>query len=243
MLLTTFIVPVGILLLFNTVVYLVVMSVFIKFSCKKAPSETGSKKNKLKKSRRQATVRLIFTTPATTIFFIFAWLFAAFTFLTSEASIAFHLLSALFTAALGWFIFVYYIATAKDTRKLVHDAFCGKPKKKLNTNQFISMESLGKASGIDESDSDSDYPEREKRYGEFDVTYIGRKGALIEQKFSVRFMKEGGEGADGSGNTAAGESPTLQSASDQAPTPSSQSDDKPSSSSSSPQDLDTDGTN
>ena len=115
--------------------------------------------------------------------------------MTSEASLGFHLLSAFFTATLGWFIFIYYIATAKDTRKLVYDAFCGKPKKNLNVNQFLSMESLGKASGIDESDSDSDYPERERRYGEFDVTYVGRKGALIEQKFSVRFM--GGEGEEG----------------------------------------------
>ena len=118
--------------------------------------------------------------------------------MTSEASLAFHLLSMLFSILLGWFIFIYYIATAKDTKKLVHDALCGKKQPSPKTHQFLSMESLGKASEIDESDSDSDYPERERRYGEFDVTYIGQKReGLIEQKFSIRFMGEGGQGAEG----------------------------------------------
>ena len=117
--------------------------------------------------------------------------------MTSEASLAFHLLAMLFSALLGWFIFIYYIATAKDTQKLVHDALCGKKQPNPNVNKFLSMESL-KASEMDESDSDSDYPERERRYGEFDVTYIGQKrDALIEQKFSIRFMAEGDQGAEG----------------------------------------------
>ena len=53
------------------------------------------------------------------------------------------------------------------------------------------------ASGMDELDSDSDYPERERHHGEFDVTNVGRKGVLIEQKFSVQWGEgEGGEEKD-----------------------------------------------
>ena len=207
--LATFIIPAAVAIIFNLVVYFVVISVFIRFKCKKAPPLTDTsttttttttttpaakkKKRLMKKSRREATVRLIFSSPATGILFGLAWIFGALTLITAEASIAFHLFSALFTATLGWFIFIYYIATAKDTRKLVYEAFCGKPKKRPNANQVISMESLSMASGMDESDSDSDYPERERRYGEFDVTYVGRKGALIEQKFSVRWGEGEGE--------------------------------------------------
>ena len=189
------------MLLFDIVIFTVVVCVFVKFICKRAPAPDSKKK--MKRSRRLATAHLILVTPTTTILFVLGWALAALTFLTSEASIGLHLLSAVFIAVLGWFIFIYYILTAKDTRKLVHDAFC-KPKKQLNTQQFLSMESLGQASGIDESDSDSDYPEREKRYGEFDVTYIGRKAALIEQKFSIRFMSEGAKGGGERGEDSSG---------------------------------------
>ena len=203
--LVTFVIPAAVALAFNLVIYTVVICVFIRFKCKKAPpltegnATTASKKKKklMKKSRREATLRLIFSSPATGTLFVLAWIFGALTLITAEASIGFHLLSALFSAALGWFIFIYYIVTAKDTRKLIHEAFCKKRRKNLNANQVISMESLSMASGMDESDSDSDYPERERRYGEFDVTYVGRKAALIEQKFSVRWGDgEGGEGKE-----------------------------------------------
>ena len=191
MFVATFVIPASIAVFFNLAIYLGVMCIFIRFKCKKQPPLTDAtaskKKKKMKKSRREATIRLIFSSPVIGTLFVLGWIFASLTLVTAEASIAFHLLSAIFTAALGWFIFIYYIVTAKDTRRMVYEAFCGKPKKNLNANQFLSMESLGKASGIDESDSDSDYPERERRYGEFDVTYVGRKAALIEQKFSVRW--------------------------------------------------------
>lgn len=183
-------IPAGIILIFNVIVYVMVTVLFIRKNCTKQPEMTERMKRKAK-SRRQTIIQLLFSSPTIAIFFLFAWLFVALTFVTSEASLGFHLLSALFIALLGWFIFIYYIVTAKDTRKLVHDALCGKDRKNLNTNQFISMESLGRASGIDESDSDSDYPERERKYGEFDVTYIGQKSALIEQKFTIRFKADG----------------------------------------------------
>lgn len=201
--LVTFAIPAIVALTFNLVIYLIVIGVYIRFKCKKQPPQTdatAAKKKKMKKSRREATVRLIFSSPAIGVLFVLAWIFASLTMITGEASIALYLFSGIFTATLGWFLFIYYIVTAKDTRKLVHEALCGKPRKDLNVNQFISMESLGQASGIDESDSDSDYPERERRYGEFDVTYVGRKAALIEQKFSIRWGDgEGGEGARDSG--------------------------------------------
>ena len=198
---TTFVMPAAVALIFNLTIYVVVICVFIRFKCKRQPPMTDApaSKKKMKRSRREATVRLIFSSPTIGTLFVLGWLFASLTLVTGEASAAFHLFSALFTAVLGWFIFIYYIATAKDTRKLVYDACCGKPIHNLNANQFLSMESLGKASGIDESDSDSDYPERERRYGEFDVTYVGRKAALIEQKFSVRWgdgEREGNGGGD-----------------------------------------------
>lgn len=172
-----------------------VVVLFIRSSYAKQQPEMTERMKKKVKSRKQAITRLLSSTPTIAAFFMFAWIFAALTFVTSEASIGFHLLSAFFSALLGWFIFVYYIATAKDTRKLVHDAFC-RQKQNLNANEFLSMESLGRASGIDESDSDSDYPERERRYGEFDVTYIGRKSALIEQKFTIGFKADGADGVD-----------------------------------------------
>lgn len=192
--LATFIIPAVIAVIFNVVVYVMVVVLFVRGSYTKQPDMTERMKKKVK-SRKEAVTRLLFSTPTIAIFFLFAWIFAALTFVTSEASIGFHLLSAFFSTLLGWFIFVYYIATAKDTRKLVHDAFC-RQKQNLNANEFLSMESLGRASGIDESDSDSDYPERERRYGEFDVTYIGRKSALIEQKFTIGFKADEADGDD-----------------------------------------------
>lgn len=191
----TFIIPAFIAIIFNVVVYIVVVVLFIRSSYAKQQPEMTERMKKKVKSRKQAITRLFYSTPIIATFFLFAWIFSALTFVTSEASIGFHLLSALFSGLLGWFIFVYYIATAKDTRKLVHDAFC-RQKQNLNTHEFLSMESLGRASGIDESDSDSDYPERERKYGEFDVTYIGRKSALIEQKFTIGFKADGADGVD-----------------------------------------------
>lgn len=198
--LATFAVPAAIILIFNLIVYLIVMSLFVKNKCKKElplTDSTESSATKWSKSRRKATSRLLISSPAMIMFFALTWIFGGLTFVTSEASLAFHLLAMLFSTLLGWFIFIYYIATAKDTQKLVHDALCGKKQPNPNANQFLSMESL-KASEMDESDSDSDYPERERRYGEFDVTYIDQKrDALIEQKFSVRFMGEGVQGTEG----------------------------------------------
>ena len=200
MLVGTFLVPIAIILVFNLFVYLTVMSLFLKYSCRKPQQhhhqqqqqqqQPTKRKRHNKSSRRKATTRLLLSTPVIGTFFIVAWAFGALTFLTSEASLPFYLISAFFSALLGWFLFVYYVLTAKDTKKLLHDACCRK-EKPLKTHEFMSMESLGKASGIDESDSDSDYPERERRYGEFDVTFIGRKSALIEQKFSIGFMADG----------------------------------------------------
>ena len=118
--LVTFVIPAAVAIIFNLVVYFIIIFVFIRLKCKKEPpltdtaTTTTSKKKTMKKSRRKAILRLIFSSPTTGILFGLAWIFGALTLITAKASIAFHLLSAFFTATLGWVIFIYYINTGKD---------------------------------------------------------------------------------------------------------------------------------
>ena len=185
---SAFLAPIGVILILNTVVFLSVLSVLIRHASNKhRTKESGYKK--------KATIKTLLNGLAIMTLFGLTWVFGAFTFINSEASLAFHFLFAFFNSLQGCFIFIFFCLLAKETRDLWQQACCGKQKKHQLTTQtttlakFLSMESLGKAPGV-ESD-DEDYPDKVKKYNEFDVTYIDRKTSLIKQKFTIAFRSEG----------------------------------------------------
>lgn len=175
-------VPAGLTIAVEVIIYLAVLFVFVKYNCKK-------QSEKKRKSGRRTTTKVLLNSPAMLIFFLLGWTFTSFTFITSEASIAFHLLSAVFSTLLGWLIFVYFVLMAKRTRKAVHETFCGK-EKLPQPPRVISMESFERMSGVEDSDSDSDYPDKEKKYNEFDIYLERKKSALIEQQFTIAFKAD-----------------------------------------------------
>lgn len=190
--LAAFMVPLGVILIFNSAIFFIVVMVLVRHSRNKHRQSKPGRKRKTK-----TTLRTVVNCVAIMTLFGLTWVFGAFTFISSEASLAFHFLFAFFNSLQGCFIFVFFCLLAKETRELWRQACCGKEERKPQTTtvRFLSMESLGKASGI-ESDDDTDYPEKEKKYNEFDVTYIDRNSSLIEQKFTIAFMAEG----NGNGN-------------------------------------------
>ena len=192
--LATFMVPLGLILIFNSAIFFTIVMVLVRHSRNKHRQSKPGRKRKAK-----TTLRTVINCVAIMTLFGLTWVFGAFTFISSEASLAFHFLFAFFNSFQGCFIFIFFCLLAKETQELWRQACCGKEKKPQTTTvRFLSMESLGKASGI-ESDDDTDYPEKEKKYNEFDVTYIDRNSSLIEQKFTIAFMSEGNANGNNNG--------------------------------------------
>ena len=106
--------PIFAILLFNIVVFVVVISVLVKHARKQIVSSD--------KSKQQTVIRVMITTMGLMALFGLTWIFAAFT--VREASIAFQFLFAIFNSLQGFFIFLFFCVFGKEGRELWLKVLC-----------------------------------------------------------------------------------------------------------------------
>ena len=106
--------PIFAILLFNAVIYVLVIKVLIKHSRKKF----GSKEQ----PNRRAVIRLMISVGGVMALFGLMWVFAFFTF--TNGSIVFQFLFAIFNSLQGFFIFLFFCVLGKEGRELWLQLLC-----------------------------------------------------------------------------------------------------------------------
>ena len=115
--------PIMAIVLFNFVIFVLVIRVLIKHSRRKIVDVKDSKKYK-------ATLKTLISVMGVMLMFGLTWLFGAFT--VQGASIAFQWLFVIFNSFQGFFLFVFFCVIGKDARQeWIELLSCGK-KRKLN---------------------------------------------------------------------------------------------------------------
>ena len=110
--------PIFAILLFNIVIFVVVISVLIKHARKQIGSSD--------KANQRTVIRVMLTIMGLMALFGLTWIFAAFT--VSAASTAFQFLFAIFNSLQGFFIFLFFCVFGKEGRKLWLKVLCCKKK-------------------------------------------------------------------------------------------------------------------
>ena len=120
--------PIFAILLFNVVMFVLVIGVLIKHS----RNTLGRSKDQMNK---KTTIRLLISIAGVMFLFGLTWLFGALTvagFGGSGASTAFQILFVIFNAFQGFFIFLFLCVFSKDARESWLEVFtCGRYKSKL----------------------------------------------------------------------------------------------------------------
>ena len=111
-LLGAFLLPILVVLLFNSVVFVTVIGVMLKQSISKY------KNNQVTKSIK----RLLVSTFGIMFLFGMSWVFGALTI--SEASETFQYLFTIFTSLQGFFIFIFFCVLGKEARRLWINLLC-----------------------------------------------------------------------------------------------------------------------
>ena len=106
--------PIFAILLFNIVIFVVVISVLVKHARKQIDSSD--------KSNQQTVIRVMLTIMGLMALFGLTWIFAAFT--VSAASTAFQFLFAIFSSLQGFFIFLFFCVFGKEGRELWLKVLC-----------------------------------------------------------------------------------------------------------------------
>ena len=122
-----FLCPIFVVLLFNNVVFVLVVRVLIKHNKRKI---AGSKDAKKYKNTFKTLVRIV----SIMAMFGLSWLFGAFTI--NHASVVFSWLFVIFNSLQGFVLFLFFCVIGKDAREEWKDLFtCGRYKKrKLREN-------------------------------------------------------------------------------------------------------------
>lgn len=109
--------PIFAILVFNTVVFVLVIRVLLKHSRKKIGSKDGKK--------YKATFKTLISIASVMLMFGLSWIFGAFTI--STASIAFQWLFVIFNAFQGFFLFIFFCIIGQDAREeWIRFLTCGK---------------------------------------------------------------------------------------------------------------------
>ena len=101
-----------VVILFNVVIFVIVLSVLIKHSKKKIERAKASSDG----SSRAATIRLLISIFSIMNLYGLTWLFAIFTFGDHEGQRAFRILFAIFNSLQGFFMFVFFCVLGKEAR-------------------------------------------------------------------------------------------------------------------------------
>ena len=102
--------PIFSILLFNVVIFILVIGVLVKHNRNKV-GETADIKN-----QKKSNIRLAISLFGIMILFGLTWVLAAFTI--REASLAFQILFAVFNSLQGFFIFIFFCVLSSDVRWL-----------------------------------------------------------------------------------------------------------------------------
>ena len=135
MLFGAFLGPIFAVLLFNCVIFVMVIKVLIKHSRKKF----GNKKGKT----IETTKRLLISTFGIMVLFGLTWAFGALTI--SDASLAFQFLFAIFNSLQGFFIFLFFCVLGKEARELWLQFLCRGRKIPWITSASTSQPHKGRA--------------------------------------------------------------------------------------------------
>ena len=119
---SAFLGPIFAILLFNIIIFIVVLTVLIKHTRNKLGETTNDKK------QIKTNIRLTISLFGVMVLFGLTWVLGAFTI--SEASLTFQILFAVFNSLQGFFIFVFFCVLSSDVRGLWLEALtCGHYKK------------------------------------------------------------------------------------------------------------------
>ncbi len=110
-----FLVPILLIVLFNSVVFVVVVTVLVKHLGRTAKGSTE------RKERIRGILRLVAIVGALIALFGLTWLFAALT--ASDGSTAFQVIFAIFNTTQGFFIFLLFCVVNSDARQLWKETF------------------------------------------------------------------------------------------------------------------------
>ena len=129
--------PVFAILLFNTVIFVIVIAVLVKHSRKKLGRDAD-------KGKRQTVIRLMCSIAGVMSLFGLAWVFGALTVVTR--SFAFQVLFAIFNSLQGFMLFVFYCVISKESRELWTQLLCSRKKP---FSSFATLSKPGK--GLNQS--------------------------------------------------------------------------------------------
>ena len=111
--------PIFAVLLFNLIIYIIVIVVLIKHSRNKLGKAMGNKK------QRKSNIRLAINLLGVMILFGLTWVLGAFTI--SAASLTFQILFAVFNSLQGFFIFIFFCVLSSEVRQLwLETVSCGR---------------------------------------------------------------------------------------------------------------------
>ena len=134
--------PIFGVLLFNTVIFVIIITVLIKHSKKQL-------KRKADQEKRKTILRLMCSIIGVMSIFGLAWVFGALTVVSR--SFAFQVLFALFNSLQGFMIFLFFCVISKESRELWTKLIC--QRKKFQTGSFTQFmagkQGLGTSSTLD----------------------------------------------------------------------------------------------
>ena len=111
--------PIFAVLLFNLIMYIIVVVVLIKHTRNKLGKTVTDKQ------QRKTNIRLAISLFGVMILFDLTWVLGAFTI--SEASLTFQILFAVFNSLQGFFIFIFFCVLSPDVRQLwLQTITCGR---------------------------------------------------------------------------------------------------------------------
>ena len=111
---SAFLAPILIIILFNLVIFVIVISVLIKHTRKKLANKD--------QADRETVIRTLISIIGVTALYGLSWLFGAFTI--QGASEAFQILFTIFTSLQGFFIFLFFCVFEREARELWLQVLC-----------------------------------------------------------------------------------------------------------------------
>ena len=111
---SAFLAPILIIILFNLVIFVIVISVLIKHTRKKLANKG--------QADRETVIRTLISIIGVTALYGLSWLFGAFTI--QGASEAFQILFTIFTSLQGFFIFLFFCVFGREARELWLKVLC-----------------------------------------------------------------------------------------------------------------------
>ena len=149
-----FLVPIFLVLIFNFIIYVVVLRKLIKHVL----DRNKRKSNKYTMTTTEA-VKLLLSSVGIMCLFGITWLFAVFTFTSSNADVYFALqfLFAFFNAFQGFYIFLFFVVLSSDAREAWKGLLCKCLTKEESSSKYEPHSSSTKTTNVKTSKPYSSY--------------------------------------------------------------------------------------